>query len=327
MIALKISLPLAGAVAMILATSAAHTQDAQWPQRPIRLIVNTAAGGAADTTSRIVTQKLTERLGWTIVIENQAGASGRVGVQMTARAAPDGYTFGILTASSNAITAALGMDLPYKPVESFATVSLIGGSPYVLAVYPGTGITSLAELVATAKAKPGQLNNGTFGVESVGGMASVWLESLAGVRFNSIPYRSTAQAVVDVVSGRIDMQFGTLPPTVALIKDRRIRGIGVTGRKRAAALPDVATFIEQGYPNFDAVLWQGIAAPAGTPPAIITRFNREMTTVLNLPEVKQALLEQGFEAEPGPPELMLTRLKEDIERWRAVAAKANVGKQ
>jgi tripartite-type tricarboxylate transporter receptor subunit TctC len=327
MIAARIPCSLAtAAVAVMLATSAARTQDAAWPQRTIRLIVNTAAGGAADTTSRIVTQKLTERLGWTIVIENQAGASGRVGVQNVARAAPDGYTFGILTASSNAITAALGMDLPYKPVDSFAPVSLIGGSPYVLAVHPGTGINSLADLVASAKAKPGQLNNGTFGLESVGGMASVWLESLADIRFNSIPYRSTAQAVVDVVSGRIDMQFGTLPPTVALIKDGRIRGIGVTGRNRAAALPAVPTFIEQSYPNFEAVLWQGIAAPAGTPTAIIARFNREMTVVLNMPEVRQALLEQGFDAEPGPPEAMLTRLKNDIERWRAVAAKANLAR-
>src|SRR5262249_792766 len=300
------------------AISAAGAQDADWPQRNIRLIVNTAAGGAADTTSRIVTQKLTERLGWTIVIENQAGASGRLGVQMIARAAPDGYTFGILTASSNAITAALGMDLPYNPVASFAPVSLIGASPYLLPVHPATRINSLADLVASGKAKPGQLNNGTFGLESVGGMASVWLESLAGVRFNSIPYRSTAQAVVDVVSGRIDMQFGTLPPTVALIKDGRIRAIGTTGLKRTPTLPDVPTFIEQGYANYEAVLWQGIAAPAGTPRAIIDRLNREMTAVLNMPEVKRVLLEQGFEAEPGPPEMMLTRLKDDIARWRAV---------
>src|SRR5262245_55486214 len=206
----RILCALAAAVSLIVATSAARTLDADWPHRPIRLIVNTAAGGAADTTSRIVTQKLTERLGWTFVIENQAGAAGRAGVQMLSRAAPDGYTFGILTASSNAITAALGMDLPYKPVESFAPVSLIGGSPYVLAVPPGTGINSLADLVARAKAKPGQLTNGTFGLESVGGMASVWLESLAGVRFNSIPYRSTAQAVVGVVSGRIEMVVGVV---------------------------------------------------------------------------------------------------------------------
>jgi putative tricarboxylic transport membrane protein len=326
MIATRTQSLLAVAVAVILAASAARAQNADWPRRSIRLIVNTAAGGAADTTSRIVAQKLTERLGWTIVIENQAGASGRLGVQMIARAPPDGYTFGILTASSNAITAALGMDLPYEPVASFAPVSLIGGSPYVLAVYPGSGITSLADLVARAKAKPGQLSNGTFGVESVGGMASIWLESLAGVRFNSIPYRSTAQAVVDVVSGRIDMQFGTLPPTVALIKDGKIRAIGVTGRNRAAALSDIPTFIEQGYPNFEAVLWQGIAAPAGTPTAIIDRFNREMTAVLTLPEVRQSLLEQGFDAEPGPPQAMEARLKDDIERWRAVVDNAKAAK-
>jgi tripartite-type tricarboxylate transporter receptor subunit TctC len=316
---------LAALTLTLLTGTSASAQDA-WPTRNIRLIVNTAAGGAADTTSRIVSQKLSERLKTNIVIENQPGASGRLGVQNVARAAPDGYTLGIITASSNAVTAALGMDLPYEPVTSFAMVSLIGGSPYVLAVYPQTGFNTLADLVAAAKAKPGQLNNATFGLESVGGMASVWLESLAGVQFNSIPYRSTAQAVVDVVSGRIDMQFGTLPPTVALIKDGRIRGIGTTGRKRAAALPDVPTFIEQGYANFDAVLWQGIAAPAATPPAIIARLNQEMTAVLNMPDVKQALLDQGFEAEPGPPDTMLTRLKDDIVKWRAVVEKAKLAK-
>jgi tripartite-type tricarboxylate transporter receptor subunit TctC len=122
------------------------------------------------------------------------------------------------------------------------------------------------------------------------------------------------------------MQFGTLPPTVALIKDGRIRGIGITGRNRVPVLPDVPTFIEQGYANFDAVLWQGIAAPAGTPPAIIARLNREMTEILRLADVRRALMEQGFEAEPGPPEMMLTRLKDDIVRWRAVVAKAKAGK-
>jgi tripartite-type tricarboxylate transporter receptor subunit TctC len=309
-------------VVILCAGAGALAQDAGWPARPIRLIVNTAAGGAADTTSRIVAQKLTDRLGKTIVIENQAGASGRLGVQMLARAAPDGYTLGIITASSNAVTAALGMDLPYEPVTSFAPVAMIGGSPYVLAVYPGTGFKSLADLVAAATLMPGQLTYGTFGLESVGGMASVWLESLAGIRFNSIPYRSSAQAVVDVVSGRIDMQFGTLPPTVALINDGRIRAIGTTGAKRTPTLPDVPTFIEQGYANFEAVLWQGIAAPAGTPQAIIARLNREMTAVLNMPEVQRALLEQGFEAEPGPPEMLLTRLKDDIAKWRAVVAKS-----
>jgi len=309
-------------VVMLSAGASALAQDAAWPERPIRLIVNTAAGGAADTTSRIVAQRLTDRLGKTIVIENQAGASGRLGVQNLARAAPDGYTLGIITASSNAVTAALGMDLPYEPITSFAPVAMIGGSPYVLAVHPGTGFKSLADLVAAAKQKPGQLTNGTFGLESVGGMASVWLESLAGIRFNSIPYRSSAQAVVDVFSGRIDMQFGTLPPTVALINDGRIRAVGTTGAKRTPTLPDVPTFIEQGYANFEAVLWQGIAAPAGTPQPIIARLNREMIAVLNMPEVKRALLDQGFEAEPGPPEMMLTRLKDDIAKWRAVVAKS-----
>lgn len=322
----RLTVAIAIVVAFIIAATRAPAQEADWPRRTIRLIVNTAAGGAADTTSRIVSQKLADRLGATIVIENQPGASGRLGVQNLARAAPDGYTLGIITASSNAVTAALGMDLPYEPVASFAPVSLIGGSPYVLAVYPGTGFTSLADLVAAARAKPGQLNNATFGLESVGGMASVWLESLAGVQFNSIPYRSTAQAVVDVVSGRIDMQFGTLPPTVALIKDGRIRGIGLTGRKRVPALPNVPTFIEQGYPNFEAVLWQGIAAPAGTPSAIVARLNREMTAVLAMPEIQRALLEQGFEAEPGPPDAMLARLKNDISKWRAVVQRAKIGR-
>ena len=313
-------------IAMIAAPLSSALAQGDWPQRNIRFIINSAPGGAADTTGRIVSQKLTERLGRTIVVENMPAASGRIGAASVARATPDGYTIGIITASTHSVTAALGIDMPYDPIASFAPISLIGSSPYVLAVYPGTGIKTIAELVAVAKAKPGQLNNATFGLESVGGMASVWLETLAGVKFNAIAYRSTAQAVVDVLSGRIDMQFGTLPPTVPLINDGRIRGIGVTSLKRAPALPDIPTFVEQGYPNFEATLWQGIAAPAGTPPAIIARLNREMTEILNMPDVKRALADQGFEAEPGPPDVLLTRLKDDIVKWRAVVEKAKVAR-
>ena len=315
----------AALVAATLVPSLARAQD-DWPSRNIRFIINSAPGGAADTTGRIVSQKLTERLSWTIVNENQPAASGRIGAAAVARAVPDGYTIGISTASTHSVAAAL-IDLPYDPVASFAHVSLIGSSPYVLAVYPGTSFRSLADLVAAAKTKPGQIGNATFGLESVGGMAAVWLETLAGVKFNAISYRSTAQAVVDVVAGRVDMQFGTLPPTVPLINEGRIRGIGTTGLKRAPALPDVPTFVEQGYANFDAVLWQGISAPAGTPRPIVERLNREITAILHLPEVQKALLDSGFEAEPGPPEAMLARLKDDIAKWRAVAEQAKIGKQ
>jgi tripartite-type tricarboxylate transporter receptor subunit TctC len=313
-----------GLLLAVVFSATVCAQDAAWPTRPIRMIVPSTAGSAADILARIVGEELGERLGQRFLVEDQPGASGRIGVQNLARSSPDGYTVGLITTSTNAVSAAVSSTLPYDPVKSFAPVSLIGSSPYVLTVSSKLRANNVDELIALAKANPGEIRNGTFGTESLAYLAGAWFGSLAGVTFNQITYRSTAQAVLDLVGDRIDMQFATLPPTVPLIKEGRIRALAVTGARRVEALPAVPTFAEQGMPALQVSLWMGFAAPAGTPTPIVSRLNAEMRSVLALPKVKAVLAEQGFDAEPGSPEAMSQRIADDVVRLRKIAETVGV---
>jgi tripartite-type tricarboxylate transporter receptor subunit TctC len=314
----------ASVMGVMLVGSSVTAQDSAWPARPIRIIVPGPAGSASDILTRIVGEELGGRLGHRFIIENQPGASGRIAVQNLARSSPDGYTLGLMTTSTNAVSAAVAPAPPYDPVRSFSAISLIGSSPYVLVIKSGLPANSLDELVALAKAKPGELRNGTFGTESLAYLASAWFGSLAGVRFNQITYRSTAQAVLDLVGERIDMQFATLAPTVPLIREGKIRALAVTGARRVEALGQVSTFAEQGMPALQISLWMGFAAPAGAPAAIVSRLNAEMRNVLALSKVKTVLAEQGFDAEPGSPEAMSQRIADDVISLRKIAETAGI---
>jgi tripartite-type tricarboxylate transporter receptor subunit TctC len=298
---------------------AASAQSPVWPIRPVRIIVPSTAGSAADILARILSEELGQGLGYRFLVENQPGASGRIAVQNLARSTPDGYTLGLITTSTNAVSAAVSPALPYDPVKSFSTISLIGNSPYVLAVRSSLQANNVSELVALAKDKPGEIRNGTFGTESLAFLAGAWFSSLAGVSFNQITYRSTAQAVLDLVGARIDTQFATLPPTVPLIREGKVRALAVTGSNRVEALPLVPTFAEQGMQALRISLWMGLAAPAGTPASIVSRLNAEMLKVLALPKVKAVLAEQGFDADPGSPDEMSRRIADDVVNLRKIA--------
>jgi tripartite-type tricarboxylate transporter receptor subunit TctC len=297
----------------------ASAQGAVWPIRPVRIIVPSTAGSASDIVTRIVSEELGQRLGYRFVIENQPGASGRIAVGNLARSTPDGYTLALITTSTNAVSAAVSSTLPSDPVKSFSTISLIGNSPYVLAVRSSLPANSVSELLALAKDRPGEIRNGTFGTESLAYLAGAWFSSLAGVTFNQITYRSTAQAVLDLIGARIDTQFATLPPTVSLIREGKVRALAVTGSNRVEALPLVPTFVEQGMQALRISLWVGFAAPAGTPASIVSRLNAEMLKVLALPKVKAVLAEQGFDADPGSPDEMSRRIADDVVNLRKIA--------
>jgi tripartite-type tricarboxylate transporter receptor subunit TctC len=298
---------------------AASAQSPVWPIRPVRIIVPSTAGSASDILARILSEELGQGLGYRFLVENQPGASGRIAVQNLARSTPDGYTLGLITTSTNAVSAAVSPALPYDPVKSFSTISLIGNSPYVLAVRSSLQANNVSELVALAKDKPGEIRNGTFGTESLAFLAGAWFSSLAGVSFNQITYRSTAQAVLDLVGARIDTQFATLPPTVPLIREGKVRALAVTGSNRVEALPLVPTFAEQGMQALRISLWMGLAAPAGTPASIVSRLNAEVLKVLALPKVKAVLAEQGFDADPGSPDEMSRRIADDVVNLRTIA--------
>jgi len=259
--------------------------------------------------------------------EGQFREAVSIAAEGLARSPPDGYTVGLITTSTQVIAAIFNAGLSYDPVKDFAPISMIGSSPYVLAVNPGFAAKNVAELVALAKSKPGQVNNAAFGSTSLGHLAGVLFAHLAGIELNQVAYRSSAQAVIDAVAGRIEMQFSTLPPAVPLIREGKLRALATTGVKRVSLLPDVSTIAESGFPGYDVALWFGIAAPAGTPPGIVARFNREMSAVLVSPEVKDALAQQGLQPEPGPPEELGRRIDADLTKWRDLIAKVGIKAQ
>jgi len=312
--------------AVIFAGAAATGAPAQsgWPERPIRVIVPFPAGSSADVAARILGNELSPRLGQQWVVENRPGASGNIGSDVISKSPSDGYTLGFATTSTHAVAVGLNPNLPYDPIKSFAPVALISVSPYVLVVSPEVKARTVAELIALAKAKPGTIGYGSAGLASLAHLASALFESLAGVQLNHIPYKSSAQSVVDLIAGRLDMQFATIPPTLSNINAGQLRALATTGTHRVAALPDLPTIMEAGIADYEASLWLAVVAPAGTPDAIITRLNREINELLNKDSVKSALAAQGLDVEPGPPEALAERIRTDIDKWRKVITQAGI---
>ena len=315
-------------LALVAATATATAQSGKangaWPSRVVRFIVSAAPGSAGDAVCRIVAQKLGERLGQQFVIDNRPAAAGTIAAEGLARSGSDGYTVGLVTTSTHVIAPIFNARLPYDPVKDFAPISMIGASPYVLAVYPGLAANTVTELITLAKAKPRRLNNAAFGSNSLGYLAGALFAHQVGIELNQVSYRSSAQAVFDTVSGRVEMQFSTLPPAVPLIREGKLRALATTGGKRVALLQDVPTLAEAGLPGFDVALWMGIAAPAATPPDIVRRLNRELTDMLGSTEIREALLQQGMVAEPGPPSDLGRRIAADLETWRDVIARLGI---
>jgi tripartite-type tricarboxylate transporter receptor subunit TctC len=295
-----------------------------YPSKPVRVIIVFPPAGATDIVGRIAFQKVGEQLNQQFVIDNRAGAGGTIAGEGLARAAPDGYTIGLVTASTHVIAYLINPNLTYHPLRDFTPVALISQSPYVLAVYPGLPAKSAKELIALAKSKPGEINNASFQAGSLGHLAGALFAYRAGVTLNPVLYRSSAQAVMDAVAGRVEMQFSTLPPAIPLIREGKLRALATTGAKRVSVLSEVPTLAEDGMPGFDVSLWLGIAMPAKSPSGIVKRINTEMAAILKSPDVIATLIEQGQEAEPGPPEMLGDTIKADIERWRDSIVKAGI---
>jgi tripartite-type tricarboxylate transporter receptor subunit TctC len=316
---------MSSAAALLMgAAMAAQASDTSWPQRPIRLIVPFPAGASTDVIARVLGQKLGQDLGQQIVIENRAGASGNIGADAVAKAPPDGYTIGIATASTHAVAASVSANLPYDPIKDFAPVGMLGSQPYVLVVHPALPARNVAELIALARAKPGTLNYGSAGVASVAHLATALFANMAGIDIVHVPYKSSAQSATDIITGRLDMQFATIAPSLANIRAGQLCALAVSGKTRVAVLADIPTVAEAGVPGYDADLWASLVAPSATPAAILARLNRAVNEILNSPAGTQALVAQGMMPEPGPPEALTQRIRGDIEKWRDVAAKAGI---
>lgn len=311
-------------LAALAATPAAAQTASAWPDRPVRLIVPFPAGSATDVVSRLMAQKFSTKFGQQFVVENRAGASGAIGSDIVAKATPDGYTMGLITASTHALAPALGTKLPYDTVTDFKPVSMIFDAPYALVLYPGIPVKTVKDLVALAKEKPGKFNYGSAGLASLAHLAGALFATQTGISLTHVPYRSSAQSSVDMMTGRLDMQFATVAPTLANIRDGKLKALATTGTKRVAALPDVPTMIEAGVPGYDVSLWAAYAMPAGTPDEIVAKLNAEMRAILTDAETVTALRKQGFEPFPGSPEAVSKRAQSEIEKWRALVVKTGI---
>jgi tripartite-type tricarboxylate transporter receptor subunit TctC len=311
-------------LALCLAAGDASAQSTDWPTKPVRFVIPFPPGSFADITVRIMQQKLGPRLGQQIVVDNRSGASGDIGSDILAKAAPDGYNFGIATNSTHGVSPALNPKLPYDPIKNFEMVSLIGAAPYVLITSPSLPAQSVNDLIALAKTKPGALSYASVGPASLAHLAGALFSQMAGVTLTEVPYRSSAQSVLDTSEGRIDMQFGTMAPVLPHVKSGKVKALAVTGLKRAAVLPDVPTLDESGLAGFEASLWLAVVAPAKTPPAIVERMNREVKAVLADPDVVKALELQGIEATPTSPDELRERIAHDIAKWKKLAQETGI---
>jgi tripartite-type tricarboxylate transporter receptor subunit TctC len=292
-----------------------------YPSKPIRLMVGFPPGSVADIVARIVAPKLGDGLGQPVIVENRPGAGGSVASEQVARAAPDGYTL-VLSGANDASNASL-LRLGFDVVRDLAPIATIAEAPGLLVAHP-SGPGSVSELVATAKAKPGQI---PYASSSPGTIAHLWGELFdleTGVKLTHVAYKGAGVATVDVLAGRIPVQFAPASVVVPHIKAGRLKALATIGGKRLDALPDVPTIAELGIKGFDAALWIGLSAPAGTPPRIIERLNRETQRVIGLPEMKAQFAAQSLNALPGTSEHYDRLIRQDIEKWAKVVRSANI---
>jgi tripartite-type tricarboxylate transporter receptor subunit TctC len=307
----------------VLVPVPAAAQDT-WPNRQIRMVVPLPAGASVDVIGRLVAAKLGERLGQTVVIENRAGASGAIGSDAVARAAPDGYTLGMATTTTHVTNAIVNSKLAYDPIRDFTAVAMVGIVPYLLSVSPKLPVKDVRELIALAKAKPGALNYSSVGLGSVAHLATELFSNMTGIKLNHVPYRSSAQAVIDLAEGRIDITFGTLGSSLPLIRDGKVKALAVSTAKRASQAPDIPTMIEAGVPGFETSLWFALVAPANLPAAITARLNKEVNAIVIDPAVIKGLDLQAMAPDPIPLERMGDLIRDDLKRWREIAAKSGV---
>lgn len=307
-----------------IAAAQTPAPQSDWPTRAIRFIVPFPAGSSTDVVSRIVTRKLGERLGQTIIVENKVGASGDLGADAIAKARPDGYTLGLGTTSTHAIAASFNPQLPYDPVRDFSHIGMVGVAPYALVVNSQASVKDVAGLIALAKAKPGQLTYSTVGPASLAHLAGDMFAMMTDTRLTSVPYGSASQAVFDVYKGLVDMQFGAVGASMELVREGKLRALGVTSAHRTASLPETPTLAEAGLAGYEAALWMAILGPADMPVAIVARVNAELKASLADPGTRNLLILQALDPEPGTPGELRERIVLDIEKWRvlAVAIKA-----
>lgn len=318
---------LLGSLLLVSITSGwpAHAQ-ANYPTRPVRIIVPFAAGGVADITARVVADKLGEKLGQRFVVENQPGAGGISAARSALSAAPDGYTLAMLT-NGTAISVPLFKSLPFDPLKDFAPISTLGFFDFIIGTNAGSEFATLADFLKAARAQPGKLNVGTINVGSSQNLSAELFKASAAIDFAIVPYRATPEVIVGLLRNDVHAMIDTYAVMKSGLSDGKIRPVASTGAKRSAWLPDVPTVQEAGVADYEVISWNALFARAGTPADVIATLNRALGEVLASADVKQRLLELGIEARAGAPEELAARLKADIEKWARVIERAGIAKQ
>ena len=306
------------AILPIFLVLAAAPAGAAYPDKPIRMIMPYPAGGSIDTAGRAVAQKVADTFGQQIVIDNRTGAGGVIGTETAARAVPDGYTLVIGGTGTLALSPHLHRKLPYDPVRDFAPVTMLIASPYVIVVHPSVAANSVRELIALAKAKPGQINYASGGAGSAPHFASEMFNAAVGVKLTHVPYKGSTPGVIDLIGGQVQVMFTGIPSVLAYIKSNRVRALAVTGKTRTTALPDVPTVIESGVPGYVVSPWFGLLVPARTPPAIIATLHRETVKVLRSPALLERFATEGVDPVGDTPEHFAAYIKEEIVKWGKV---------
>jgi len=309
-------------LAAAFACSAALAQA--YPAKPIRVLVPFPPGGGTDIVAREVTQRVSTNTGWTFVIDNKPGAGGNLGVDAAAKSPADGYTIVLGQTSNLAINPTLYSKLPYDPVKDLAPIGLVASAPLILVVPTQSPYKTLADLVAAAKAKPGEVNFASPGNGTVAHLTGEKFQKTAGIRFTHVPYKGANQALTDVISGQVQLYVSSVPSVLQQIRTGKLRALAVTSEKRIADLPQTPTVAEAGFKGFDAVTWFGFLAPAGTPKDAVARLNAEFNKALQQPELKKRLADEGADPLGGTPEQFVQLIRDDIGRWGKIVKESGV---
>jgi len=306
------------------ATLAAPAAGQQYPSKPVRMIVGFPPGGGTDVVARVISQRLSDWWGQGVVVENRAGATGTIGADVVAKSPADGYTLIMGHVNSHAIAPNLFKNLPYDPLKDFAPVSYVGYVPNVLVVHPAVPARTMKELIALAKAKPGELNYASSGTGSTQHLAGEMFKQLAVVDIVHVPYKGSGQAIGDLLAGVVTMNFDTMPPVIEHIKGGRIRALAISTPQRVAQLPDVPTFLEEGMSGFDVTNWYGVMAPGGTPKEVVAKLNADINKAMKEPDVRARLEQVGTQLRETRPDEFEAFMKAELAKYAKLVKDANI---
>ena len=315
---------LAATLAVLLSTFAAPAVAQNYPAKPVRIIVMYGPGSTIDIMARLIAPKLTEALGQPVIVENRAGAGGAIGMDMAAKAAPDGHTLTIGATGPSVTNPLLYPKTPFDPLRDFAYISLIATGPAVIAVHPSIPANSVKDLVALAKARPGQLNYGTPGVGTSPHLAGELFKLVTATNIVHVPYKGNAEAITDLLGGQISIVFTGVPPVIPLMQAGKVKLLATTGDKRISNIPQLPTIAEAGFPGAAMGIWYGLVAPAATPKDILARLHKEITRIQSLPDIRERFTQLGTEATTSTPDAFTTLVREELAKWGKVIKAANI---